>query len=646
MDSMDLEREKGITIASAATHCAWKGHDYNIIDTPGHVDFTIEVERSLRVLDGAVLVLCGVSGVQSQTITVDRQMRRYNVPRLTFINKLDRQGANPMEIVKQLNEKLHHNAAAVQLPIGLEDELNGVVDLITNKALYFEGDFGEKIKITDIPADMEEQAVEMRQHLIGTVAEVDEVIADRFLSEEEPTEEEMRAAIRKATIAQTFSPVFMGSAFKNVGVQPLLDAINDFLPNPTEVENYALDLENNEEPVLLETDNKKPFVGLAFKLEEGRFGQLTYMRVYQGTMKRGDTVYNISTGKKIKVPRLVRMHADEMEDIDEAPAGEICAMFGVDCASGDTFASGDQRVSMTSMHVPAPVISLAVKPVSRDSAAQFSKALNRFQKEDPTFRVHMDKESGETIISGMGELHLEIYAERMKREYNCEVEMGAPKVAYRETINRKAEFNYTHKKQSGGAGQFARVEGYLEPLPEDHEEDFEFLNHIVGGSIPPQYLPGCEKGFNESVVKGALTGSPVVGVRAVLTDGAHHAVDSSELAFKVACQYAFREAFQEADPVIKEPIMRVEAEIPMEFQGSVIGDLNRRKGIIENTEQQNDYVRVTASVPLQEMFGYSTDLRSATEGKGEFTMEYLQHAPVARNVQEQLISDYQKSRNN
>ncbi|KAG0173202.1 Elongation factor G, mitochondrial [Apophysomyces sp. BC1034] len=647
MDSMDLEREKGITIQSAATYASWGDNNINIIDTPGHVDFTIEVERALRVLDGAVMILCSVSGVQSQTITVDRQMRRYNVPRLSFINKMDRAGANPFRIIDQMRQKLKLTAAAVQIPIGAEDQFRGVVDLIRWKAYYNEGESGEELVIRDIPSDLMDLASEKRHELIEQLANVDDEIADIYLNEEIPTTEQFLQALRRATISLKFTPVLMGSAFKNTAVQPLLNAIVDYLPNPAEVTNTALDVAQGEKPVTLSPYSGNPFVGLAFKLEEGRYGQLTYMRIYQGTLKKGSFIVNVKTGKKIKVPRLVRMHASDMEDVDELGAGEIGAMFGVDCASGDTFSDGALQYTMSSMFVPEPVISLSLSPKGKESP-NFSKALNRFQKEDPTFRVHVDKESKETIISGMGELHLQIYVERMKREYSVECVTGKPRVAFRETITQPAKFNYTHKKQSGGAGQFGRVMGVLEPMEKDEEtgKDVEFENRVIGGNIPTNFIPACEKGFQDALEKGPLIGHPVNGLRMVLEDGAAHAVDSSELAFRIATKNAFAAAFAKANPTILEPIMNVAITAPIEFQGSVIGGLNKRKGTVVDTEIQEDYFNVTADVPLNDMFGYSTELRSATQGKGEFSMEYKEHQPVQSHVQEQLIQEYKKELNN
>jgi elongation factor G len=641
MDFMDLEREKGITIQSAATSAEWNGHAINLIDTPGHVDFTIEVERALRVLDGAVLVLCGVAGVQSQSYTVDRQMRRYKVPRLAFINKLDRAGANAERVTAQLKEKLALRPISLQIQIGAEDRFEGVVDLIKMKAIYFEGDSGEDLREAEIPADLLETAKAAHTRMIEAIADVDDILAEKFLAEDPITPEDLVPAIRRATVAFKATPVLIGSAYKNKGVQLLLDAVNAYLPMPSEVENKALDQNNHEEPIILLSDASKPFVGLAFKLEDGRYGQLTFMRIYQGKVSKGDFIVNCSANqKKIKVPRLVRMHADEMEDIDSAEAGDIVALFGVDCASGDTFTDGKVNYTMTSMHVPEAVISLAVEPKDKTTATNFSKALNRFTKEDPTFRVHRDEESGQTIISGMGELHLEIYIERMKREYNCVVIPGRPQVKYRETIVQRGEYSYTHRKQTGGSGQYGKVAGYIEPLPMDHPTGYEFLDEIKGGAIPREFIPACDKGFQEAMHKGPLIGFPIVGVRCAVNDGNSHPVDSSEIAFRTAALMGFREAYNKAKPTILEPMMLVEVQFPEEFQGAVIGQLNQRRGAIMSTEKHETYVQAMAEVPLADMFGYSTDLRSATQGKGEFSMEFKRYAELPKQQRETMILDF------
>jgi elongation factor G len=644
MDFMDLEREKGITIQSAATYAEWKDYNVNLIDTPGHVDFTVEVERSLRVLDGAVLVLCSVAGVQSQSITVDRQMKRYKVPRICFINKMDRAGANPFRGVKMLREKLNHNAHLITYPIGAEDQFKGIVDLVTMKAFYFDGDNGEFVREEAIPENILAECKKYHEELIAAVGEFDDVVGNKYIEGQPVTVEELRKAIRKATLSLNFTPVMMGSAYKNKGVQLLLDAVTYYLPSPPEKENIALDQNNNEEKVVLSSDANAPFVGLAFKLDEGRYGQLTYMRIYQGSIKKGDIIYNSSNDKKVKIPRLVQMHADEMNDVEESKAGDIVALFGVDCASGDTFTDGKVKYTMTSMFIPNPVISLAIAPKDKAGQANFSKALNKFTKEDPTLRVHRDEESAQTIISGMGELHLEIYCERIKREYSCEVVVGKPQVAFRETITKRGDFNYTHKKQTGGSGQFGKVVGYIEPLPADAATTYEFVDDITGGAIPREFIPACDKGFQEAIKEGRLIGFPIVGVRAVINDGASHDVDSSEQAFKTATLMGFREAYERAGATVLEPIMKLETQAPEEFQGSVMGQINQRRGIIVNSTTNEGYAVIEAEVPMTEMFGYSTDLRSATQGKGEFTMEFLKYAPVPRTVQEEMVKKFQEKK--
>lgn len=643
MDSMELEKERGITIQSAATYCNWKDTDINIIDTPGHVDFTVEVERALRVLDGAVLILCSVGGVQSQSITVDRQMTRYNVPRIAFINKCDRTGANPARVVGQLRDKLNLNAVMIQLPIGLENDLEGMVDLVSMKAIYFDGEQGDDIRYEEIPQSMRDEADEKREELLDAVSMFSDELMEAMLEEEEISDEMVHEAIRRGTLALEFAPVMIGSAYKNKGVQPLLDAVQAYLPSPTDVENTALDLDNEEENVKVSNDPGDPVVALAFKLEDGRYGQLTYVRTYQGVLKKGDFIFNTRTGKKVKVGRLVRMHSNEMEEINEAGSGDIVALFGVDCASGDTFCDSSINWSMSSMYVPTPVISLAINPVDNKAQENMSKALNRFCKEDPTFKSFVDHETSETIISGMGELHLEVYVERMKREYQAEVEVGAPRVAYRETITQRADFDYTHKKQTGGSGQFGRIGGYMEPL---EEGEYEFVDEIVGGAIPREYIPACDKGFRASMAKGVLTGAPITGVRCLINDGNSHSVDSSDMAFQQAAKGAFRQGYQKASPVIMEPIMKVAVEGPSEFQGAVMGSLNQRRGVIVGTFEEGTYTVVEAEMPLSEMFGYSTTLRSLTQGKAEFTMEFSNYKQVPKSVAEELIKEFENSKKN
>lgn len=644
MDSMDLEREKGITIQSAATFCQWKDYWINLIDTPGHVDFTVEVERSLRVLDGAILVLCAVAGVQSQSITVDRQMRRYRVPRIAFVNKMDRAGANPFRVCEQLREKLAHNAWMVQIPIGAEDRFQGVVDLLTMKAFYFDGANGENIREEEIPADLVDDAKSRRSDLIGALADFDDHLAEKYLGDEYVTADEAAKVLRKAVLSLKFTPVFVGSAFKNKGVQLLLDAVASYLPAPNEIDNEALDQSNNEEKVVLKSDPNAPLVMLAFKLDETRYGQLTFMRIYQGTVKKGEMVTNMSSEKRLKVPRIVRLHADDMEDIEEASCGDIVALFGVDCASGDTFTDGKVPYTMASMFVPNPVISLAISPKDKSAQTNFSKALNKFTKEDPTFRVTRDEESNETIIQGMGELHLEIYVERMKREFGCDCVVGKPKVNFRESLTQRAEINYTHKKQSGGSGQFARIIGYMEPLADAGDKIYEFTDETVGGSIPRQFIPACEKGFVEQIKTGQLIGAQVVGVKIVVNDGLHHPVDSNEMAFKTCAMTGFRESYMSAKPVILEPIMKVGVEGPEEFQGPMTGLLSQRRGTIVGSTSNGGYSQIEAEVPLTEMFGFSTVLRSATQGKGEFSMEFAKYSPVPRNIQEEMMAQYKAKR--
>ncbi len=642
MDSMELERERGITIASAATYCEWKGNQINIIDTPGHVDFTVEVERSLRVLDGAILVLCGVAGVQSQSMTVDRQMKRYNVPRMAFINKLDRSGADPFKVTGQLRDKLGHNAVMAQIPIGLENDLQGVVDLITMKAYYFDGDNGEDIREEAIPENLQAQADEYREIMLDAVSMFSDDLMEAIM--EEKVEEEMiRDAIRAGTLSMDLTPVFMGSAYKNKGVQLLLNAVDRYLPNPAEITNMAVDLDHDEADFEVFTDNNKPLVMLAFKLEDGRYGQLTYVRVYQGMLKKGDTIFNMRTGKKVKVGRLIRMHSNEMQDIDDTSAGDIVALFGVDCASGDTFTDGNINVAMTSMHIAEPVISLSIKPIDQKSMDNMGKALGRFVREDPTFRSEVDQESNETVISGMGELHLEVYVERMKREYQCEVETGQPQVAYRETITKEIEFSYTHKKQSGGSGQYAKIAGIVSPIGPDDEgdKDFQFDNKIRGGSVPTEYIPAVEKGFRSSLDKGRLIGFPVIGMKIMLNDGAAHSVDSSEMAFQAAARGAFREFYGRARPQILEPIMKLSVEGPSEFQGVILKTIMQRRGQIAGSSEEDGFSTVEAEVPLSEMFGYATDLRSMTQGKAEFSMEFDKYAPVPNETQIELKKKFE-----
>jgi elongation factor G len=657
MDSMELERERGITIQSAATFCQWppgeksKGvmpvpgtpikaqHHINIIDTPGHVDFTIEVERSLRVLDGAIMVLCGVAGVQSQSYTVDRQMRRYKVPRIAFVNKLDRTGANPYRVRDQLRDKLKLHPVMIQMPIGLEDKLEGVIDLIEMVAFKFYGDNGETIERGPIPPELVEQAEKMRHEMLDNLSLVSDELTEAIL-EDKVTPDLLRKSLREATIALKCTPVMCGSALGNKGVQLLLDGVCSYLPEPRDVENVALDLSKNEEPLVLESNPDKPLVMLAFKLEDGRYGQLTYVRVYQGQINKDDFVVNTRTGKKVKVGRLVRMHSDDKEEITNAGAGDICAIFGVDCNSGDTFTDGTVNLAMTSMFVPTTVISVAVRPKDSGAEINMSKALNRFTKEDPTFRCHVDPESSETIISGMGELHLEVYIERMKREYKAEVITSPPQVAYRETISQKVDFNYTHKKQTGGSGQYGRVAGHAEPF----DGEFEFVDEIRGGSIPREFIPSCEKGFKSMIAKSPRLGVPVVGLRVTIDDGQSHQVDSSDIAFQEAARGAFRDFFPRARPKILEPIMKLSVEGPAEYSGNILSTIMQRRGVVIGSTEEDGMCRVDAEVPLAEMFGYSTPLRSSTQGKAEFTMEFARYAEVPNNISEELLAKAAKAK--
>ena len=642
MDNMELERERGITIQSAATQVQWKDYTINLIDTPGHVDFTVEVERSLRVLDGAIMILCAVAGVQSQSITVDRQLKRYHVPRVAFVNKCDRQGANPIRVCNQVRDKLGLNSHMMEIPIGLEDKLEGVVDLVQMKAIYFDGPNGEDLRVTDIPANLVDEANKYREELCDAASMFDDSLMEDIMEKgyNDLDEAKLKAAIRKGTLAEQFVGVFLGSAHVNKGIQPLLDAVRDYLPAPNEVKNVALDLDNNEAEVELESVDNKPCVALGFKLDDGQYGQLTYTRVYQGKIKKGEELYNTRNKKRFKVGRLVRMNSAAMEDINEGCAGDIVALFGVDCASGDTFVNGGVNYSMASMYVPEPVISLSITPKDKQAAMQMSKALNRFTKEDPTFRVHVDPESSETIIRGMGELHLEVYVERMRREYNCEVETGAPQVAYRESIGAKADFNYTHKKQSGGSGQYAQVKIEFEPL--EPGAGYEFENKIVGGAIPKEYIPGVEKGLKIAQQTGVLIGYPTVDFKATLVDGKYHEVDSNVLCFEIAARACFREAMKKAAPKLLEPIMKLSVNTPEEYVGDIIGDLNSRRGQINGIETQFGNQLISAFVPLANLFGYVKTLRSLSQGRANPYMELSHYDEVPTNVADEVIKKLTK----
>jgi len=654
MDHMALEREKGITITSASTYCSWKLDDtdlhMNLIDTPGHVDFTIEVERALRVLDGAVMICCGVGGVQSQTVTVDRQMKRYEVPRLVFINKLDRYGADPFYVLKQVRNKLGLTVNAIQLPIGEEDQFSGVCDIITRKAHYFEGKDGLSKRIAEIPDNLKPRVEELRGELIENLADLDDDFAEVFLEHEDDVPvEAVHSAIRRQVLKCTFSPMLMGSAYKNKGVQDLLDAVARYLPSPLDRKNTGMNVDDEDEVVEFKTESNAPFVGYAFKIQDHQqAGQVTYMRVYQGKVSKGDSIMNMLTGKKLSVKRLVRMHSNEVKDCAVAEAGDIIALAGVECESGVTFTDGKSKVTCSSMFIPEPVMSLAVT-AGRDDQARFQKALRRFQREDPTFRVEVLQATNETIISGMGELHLEIYCERMKREFNVDtLETGEPKVNYRETITQRVPYDYLHKKQSGGRGQYGKVIGYFEPIPEEEQEGndgIEFISRLSGQEIPPGYVPSIEKGFRQSALKGMLTGHPVINMRCVLEDGAAHDVDSSDQAFQAAALGAFEENYPEANPVVLEPLMNVEVTTPSEFQPQALQTLNGREGSIQSTTPiSGDASMVTAIVPLRRMFGYSSELRSVTQGMGEFSMEFTAYEAMPSQRQEELVTEYRKSR--
>jgi elongation factor G len=639
MDYMDLEKERGITITSAATQVKWHETTINLIDTPGHVDFTIEVERSLRVLDGAVLVLCAVGGVQSQSLTVDRQMRRYNVPRLAFINKMDRTGADARRVVSQMKEKLNTDAIMIQLPIGAGETFAGVIDLIKMKAYNFEGRDGEFVKEVEIPEDMLDEAQESRGVMLEGLSMYSDELMEKLLAEEEVSEDLIHKVIRQATQQQGMTPVLVGSAYKNKGVQLLLDSVERYLPSPLDREITAKKVGDETQKVALKPDPSAPLVGMAFKIVEDPFGQLTFMRVYQGKIEKGEMYVNQRTGRKERFSRIVRMHADKREEVDVAEAGDIVAIMGIDCATGETYSNERDYCTLESMFVPEPVIKVAVTPASRADADKMGKALARFRKEDPTFRVFNDEETSETIICGMGELHLDIYVERMRREYKVEVNVGAPKVSYREAPSEKVDFDYKHKKQSGGSGQFAHIKGTLSPIPSEGEAAFEFEEHIVGGRIPKQFVPPVEKGFRDSLGKGPLAEFPVVGVRIDLNDGSYHDVDSSERAFYICACDCFRQTMREAKPVLLEPIMKVEIECPENFNGSVVGDVISRRGLVTQTDARDGISYISCELPLAETFGYSTDLRSMTQGRGTFTMELATYRKTPMSVQEEVIAE-------
>ncbi len=645
MDHMELEKERGITITSAATSVQWNGYNVNLIDTPGHVDFTVEVERSLRVLDGAVLVLCAVGGVQAQSLTVDRQMKRYHVPRLAFINKMDRIGADPQKVLAQMRDKLAADAILMQLPIGAGEQFEAIIDLVKMKAIYFDGANGETVREDEIPASHLEAAEKARQEMLEALAMYSDELMELLLSEEVVSDELVHKVLKSAVQQQDCTPVFLGTAFRNKGVQPLLDAICRYLPSPLDRQIVAKNWENPDEPVRLEPDPKLPFVGMAFKIVEDPYGQLTYLRIYQGTIEKGQMYVNQRTGRKDRFSRILRMHSDKREEIDSASAGDIVAIMGIDCASGDTYGATAKMCTLENMFVPEPVIKIAVNPRERGGGDKLGKALQRFRKEDPTFQVYTDEETGEVIMAGMGELHLDVYIERIRREYQIEVDVGAPKVSYRETLTQPVDFNYKHKKQTGGSGQYAHIVGSLGPITEETEESFLFEESIVSGRIPKQYIPAVEKGFRASIEKGTLAEYPVTGVKIHLQDGSYHDVDSSEMAFQICARDCFRLHMPKAKPVLLEPVMAVEIQTPENFQGGIVGDITSRRGIIESTDMQPDGTMIiVCEIPLSETFGYATDLRSMTQGQGTFTMELRGYRRMPAAVQEEVIAERKKQK--
>ena len=636
-DWMDQERERGITITAAAISTSWKDHQINIIDTPGHVDFTIEVERSMRVLDGVIAVFCSVGGVQPQSETVWRQADRYKVPRIAFINKMDRTGANFYRVHEQMRDRLRANAIAIQLPIGSENEFKGIVDLVRKRAYIYTNDQGTDIQEADIPADMQEQTEEYYTKLIEAVAETDDALMTKYFEGEALTEEEIRTALRKGTIAGAIVPVLCGSAFKNKGVQLMLDAVVDYLPAPTEVPPIQGTLANGD-TVERRADDDEPLAALAFKIMADPYGRLTFVRVYSGVLKKGSYVLNATKNKKERISRLVILKADERQDVEELRAGDLGAALGLkETLTGDTITDEGAPVILESLFIPEPVISVAVEPKTKNDMDKLSKALQSLSEEDPTFRVNVDPETNQTVIAGMGELHLEILVDRMLREFKVEANVGAPQVAYRETI-RKPVTNVEGKfiRQSGGKGQYGHVVINLEPG--EPGTGFEFVSKIVGGVVPKEYIGPAEQGMRESCESGILAGYPLIDVKATLVHGSYHDVDSSEMAFKIAGSMAMKEAVLKASPVLLEPVMKVEVEVPEDFIGNVIGDLISRRGQIESQSTEQGLAKVASKVPLATMFGYATDIRSKTQGRGIFTMEFSHYEEVPRNVAEAIIA--------
>ena len=649
MDWMEQEQERGITITSAATTCFWSGmsqqfdqHRVNIIDTPGHVDFTIEVERSLRVLDGAVVVLCGSSGVQPQTETVWRQADKYEVPRMVFVNKMDRAGADFFMVVDQLKDRLKANAVPIQINIGAEDEFKGVVDLIKMKAIMWnEDDMGMTFTYEDIPADLVDSANEWRENLLDAAAEASEELMDKYLEEGELSEEEIKSALRQRTLDNEVVLVTCGSAFKNKGVQAVLDCVIEYMPSPQDVKAIEGILDDKDETVATrEADDEAPFAALAFKIATDPFvGNLTFMRVYSGVVNQGDSVFNPVKSKRERIGRMVQMHSNNREEIKEIRAGDIAAAIGLkDVTTGDTLCSQDSVITLERMEFPEPVISIAVEPRSQADQEKMGIALGKLAAEDPSFRVETDEESGQTIISGMGELHLDIIVDRMKREFSVECNVGKPQVAYREKITTTVEINHKFAKQSGGRGQYGHVVVRFEPAQDEAEEGLEFVNEIVGGVIPREYIPAVEKGISEQMQNGILAGYPLLGLKATLFDGSFHDVDSNEMAFKIAASQATKKLGQDGKPALMEPMMKVEVVTPEDYMGDVVGDLNRRRGLIQGMEDIPAGKAVTASVPLAEMFGYATDLRSASQGRATYSMEFEKYAEAPSNVAEAIVN--------
>tara|TARA_Y100001970_G_scaffold250734_1_gene322810 strand:- start:26444 stop:28546 length:2103 start_codon:yes stop_codon:yes gene_type:complete len=648
MDWMEQEQERGITITSAATTCFWSGtakqfkeHRINIIDTPGHVDFTIEVERSLRVLDGAVVVFCASSGVEPQSETVWRQANRYEVPRIAFINKMDRAGADFLRVVEQMQVRLGANPVPVQLPIGAEDEFKGVVDLIRMKAIYWDDkDMGTTFTLEEIPEDLRSQAEEWREKMLESAAEANETVMDKYLEEGDLSEEEIKLAIRERTLANEIVPCLCGSAFKNKGVQTVLDSVVDFLPAPNEVKAVSGVLDNDEEGSR-KADDEEPFSGLAFKIATDPFvGSLTFVRIYSGMLSSGDSVYLPTKSKKERIGRMLQMHSNKREEISEARAGDICAVIGLkEAVTGETLCDEKNKITLEQMNFPEPVISVAVEPKTKEDQEKMGIALGRLAQEDPSFRLRTDEESGQTIISGMGELHLDVIVDRMRREFNVEANMGKPQVAYRETIKKLVEQEAKFVRQSGGRGQYGHVYIRIEPLvSEEEDKTYEFNNEIVGGAIPREFIPAVDKGVKEQMEAGVIAGYPLVNVKVSLYDGSFHDVDSSEVAFKVAGSMALKDGAVKADPVLLEPVMSLEVVTPEEYMGDIVGDLSRRRGVIHGMEDSPSGKVVSGEVPLAEMFGYATDLRSASQGRATFTMEPLKYSEVPSNVAEVIIN--------